>query len=140
MHNGTTVLPLPGRPPTFATSGARAGDFFLSNGGRRAERRRKRGCRLLRMEPLNISTDAFCGVHGRIGRFCGRPWSYIWWNCMVCHCVTPEGEATDLCNLRRPGGNSCFRRGQALVIPGNSWRIIFLFLLCTPSNNTIGVE
>ena len=87
-------------------------DFFLSNGGRRAERRRKRGCGLLRMEPLSISTDAFCGVHGRIGRFCGRPWSCIWSKCMVCHRSTPAGEATDLCNLRRPGGILVFGRDK----------------------------
>ena len=66
-RGGHRALPFPAPGP----------GFFLSNGGLRAERRRKRGCRLLRMEPLSISTDAFGGVHGRIGRFCGRPWSYI---------------------------------------------------------------
>ena len=104
VHNGTTVLPLPGRPPGFATCGARAGDFFLSNGGRRAERRRKRGCGLLRMEPLSISTDAFCGVHGRIGRFCGRFCNENWWIRVFCLSVALGGEDKGLLPLRRPGG------------------------------------
>ena len=135
MHNGTTVLPLPGRPPRFATCGARA------------ERRPFCGGGLPRPEPLSLSTDAFGGVHGRIGCFRGRPGSYIRWyhiasHCMaLCHIVLRSGLCDVVLPLpgRPPTFAICGARGGMLVSAGtstsNSWKFLenhFFFFSYVP--------
>ena len=125
------------RPLQFAAPGPR---FFLVQrrpaGGAAAEAR------------LRIASDG--AVEHFYGRFLrsSRTHRPLLWSAVELHLVELHGMPSHhpcrgghrALQPAAPGGNSCFRPGQALVIPGNSRRIVFLFLLCTPSNNTIGVE